>query len=45
MDVTQLEHEMSKLAHGETRGIQHLPHRWQWTVGTLGATVKVNDYV
>ena len=35
MDVTQLEHEMSKFKHGESGGIQCLPRCWQWTVDTL----------
>ena len=27
MDVTRLEHEMSKFTHGETDSIRRLPHR------------------
>jgi hypothetical protein len=31
MDVTRLEHEMSKFTHGEASGIRRLPYHWQWT--------------
>ena len=36
MDVTRLEHEMSKFTHGEPGGIRRLPHRWQRTVDAMG---------
>ena len=36
MNVTPLEHEMSKFTHGKAGGIRRLQHRWQRTVGALG---------
>ena len=35
MDVTRLEHEMSKFTRGEAGGIRRLPHRWQRAVDSL----------
>jgi hypothetical protein len=36
MDVTRLEHGMSKFTHGKAGGIRRFPHRWQRSEKALG---------
>ena len=36
MDVTRLEHDMSKFTHGEADGIRRFPHHWPRTLDTFG---------
>ena len=36
MDVTRLEHVMSKFTHGEAGGIRRLPNCWWRTLDALG---------
>ena len=36
MDVTRLEHDMSKFTQGEAGGIRRFSYRWQRTVNALG---------